>query len=59
MHFISVTPRATYRHWRGQGLNRLCLRWPSAECGAWLPYETRKGLDFVARAGWVPLNFWY
>ena len=29
MHSISVTPRATYRHWRGQGLNRLCLRWPT------------------------------
>jgi len=62
MHSISVTPRATYRHWRGQGLNRLCLRWPSLRTMwrvAWLPYETRKGLDFRWSGSGVPLNFWY
>jgi len=52
MQPTSITPRATYRNWRGRVLNRLCLRWPSIpRHGALRPYETAQSRAFVSFEG--------
>ena len=49
MHSISVTPQSHLPTWRGQGMNRLCLRWPS------LPTMWRMASIMKPRKGLISL----
>jgi hypothetical protein len=51
MHSNEVTFQSHLPNWRGQGMNRLCLRWPSShEVAHGFHMNREKGLIFVGQA---------